>query len=159
MAITYFDASQDGSKALYLANAEGSDLRLLDRIVAGLWPVWHPGLSVGTAWSPDGTRLAYLNLSGPKGHRELQVWTVSVNGSDPSLVASRLLRVDGGGPVWSPDGSQIAFLTEREGGIQPGLVVRDQLVVNADGTGEPTEIDELMYLSWAGGWYFCFCYG
>ena len=35
----------------------------------------------------------------------------------------------------------------------------DHLVVNADGTGDPTEIDELMYRSWAGGWFFCFCYG
>ena len=33
------------------------------------------------------------------------------------------------------------------------------LVVNADGTGDPREIDELTYLSWLGGWYFCFCYG
>ncbi len=33
------------------------------------------------------------------------------------------------------------------------------LVVNADGTGDPTELDEFTYRSWAGGWYFCSCYG
>ena len=150
--------SQVDSKALYLANAEGSDLRLVDRIEAGLWPVWHPGLSVGTAWSPDGTRLAYVSRSGPKGDRELQLWTVSMNGSDPSLVASRCC-VSGGDPVWSPDGSQIAFFTEGDGGVQLGAIVRDQLVVSADGSGDPQDIDHFTYQSWAGGWFFCFCYG
>ncbi len=62
--------------------------------------------------------------------------------------------------MWSPDGSQIAFFTEGgEGGVQLGAIVRDQLVVNADGTGDPQEIDYFTYQSWAGGWFFCFCYG
>ena len=77
-----------------------------------------------------------------------------MDGSAPSLVASQMLRVRWGGPVWSPDGSQIAFETEP-----PGTNPTDHLVVNADGTGDPEEIDELTYRSWAGGWYFCFCYG
>jgi Tol biopolymer transport system component len=165
LAITYVDASYIAShkaelgpawpwaKALYLANADGSDLRLLDRIVASQWPVWHPGLSVGTAWSPDGSRLAYTSFSGPD-HRELQVWTVSVDGSAPSLVASRCCLANGGGPVWSPDGSQIAFVTD-----EGGLLQHRHLVVNADGTGDLRGIDELTYLSWGGGWYFCACYG
>jgi Tol biopolymer transport system component len=160
LAIAYVDAAyiasheaelgpeRDHAKALYLANADGSDLRLLDHIVAGQWPVWIPRLSVGTAWSPDGTRLAYTSLSGPE-HRELQVWKVSVDGSAPSLVGS-VVASDGGSAVWSPDGSRIAFETES---------LRDHLVVNADGTGEPRELDELTYHSWLGGSYFCYCYG
>jgi hypothetical protein len=70
------------------------------------------------AWSPDGTGLAYTGFSGPD-HRELQVWTVSVDGSAPSLVASRCCLSDGGGAVWSPDGSQIAFETQYGGGTPP----------------------------------------
>ena len=162
LAISYFDASyiashkaelgpkRDFTKALYLANADGSGIRFLDHIVASQWPVWIPRLSVSTAWSPDGTRLAYTSLSGPD-LRELQVWTVSVDGSAPSLVASYVTSdVDGGIAVWSPDGSRIAFETHSLG---------DHLVVNADGTGDPSEIDELTYLSWLGGSYFCYCYG
>jgi Tol biopolymer transport system component len=172
LAVSYLDASYIAShrdelgpiaykaKVLYLANADGSNVRLLDHVVASEWPVWTPGMSVGTgpstgaaAWSPDGTRLVYTTISGGD-HRHLQVWMVSANGSDPSMVASRCCMSDGGGPVWSPDGSQIAFEAEYKGDTP-----HEYPVVNADGTGDPTEIDELMYRSWAGGWYFCRCYG
>ena len=172
LALSYLDASYIANhraelgpiaykaKALYLANADGSNVRFLDRVVASEWSVWIPGMSVGTgpsagavAWSPDGTRLAYTTFAGAE-HRNIQVWTVSANGSDPSMVASRCCVADGGGPVWSPEGSQIAFETEAEGDTPHA-----NLVVNADGTGDPTEIDELMYRSWAGGWFFCRCYG
>jgi Tol biopolymer transport system component len=161
LAITYEDTSQriGGSfrQALYLASADGSDTRLVDgNVAAGSWPDWHPGLSVGTAWSPDGTRLAYTTFS--RTHDQFQVWTVSVDATAPALIASRCCVSDGGGLVWSPDGSQIAFIAEV-GRDLPLAELRHYLVVSADGTGDPTENDELMYLSWAGGWYFCFCYG
>ena len=159
LSITYEDPSQllRGSfrQALYLASADGSDTRLVDgNVAAGSWPEWHPGMSVGTAWSPDGTRLAYSSFAG-QDHKEIQVWTVSADGSAPSLVAARCCA--GGDVVWSPDGSQIALVTEKGSGAP--LSIRHYLVVNADGTGDSTEIDQLLYQSWAGGWFFCFCYG
>jgi Tol biopolymer transport system component len=166
LAIKYTDAAYAASheaelgpwkydaRALYFAKADGSDLRLVDHIVAS--DAWRPGLNAGTAWSPDGTRLTYSTFSGPE-HEELQVWTASVEDSAPSLIASYCCVSDGGGPVWSPDGSQIAFATETGGGY-PGVRV-GHLVVDADGTGEPRKIDEITYLSWLGGWYFCRCYG
>ena len=135
-------SSQGDSKSRCTSRTRmGPTLRLVDRIDAGLWPVWHPGLSVGTAWSPDGTRLAYVSRSGPKGSPGAS----GLDGLGERLGLRRWSRRDaacyGGDPVWSPDGSQIAFFTEGDGGVQLGAIVRDQLVVNADGTGDPQDID------------------
>jgi Tol biopolymer transport system component len=156
LAMTYEEGTS--RQALYLANADGSHLRLVDRVTASQWPVWHPGLSVRTAWSPDGAQIAYANLPGDGEHLELQVRTASVDGSVPSLVASHCCVSDGGAPVWSPNGSQIGFAFET-GGAQPVGTPQQHLVVNADGTGDPADLDAVMYQSWAGGWYFCACYG
>jgi Tol biopolymer transport system component len=161
LAIRYADASQHGPEALYVANADGSHIRLADQIAASghnasRWSVWQPGQNVGTAWSPDGTRFAYTSRSGPEGDQELEVRTFSVDGSAPSLVTSQCCEVEWASPVWSPDGSQLAFGTRDSSatGINPHY-----LVVNADGTGDAREINPLIYQSWAGGWLFCFCYG
>jgi WD40 repeat protein len=157
LAITYENGKGGCCRhPLYLASADGSEVRLVEGDVAdGSWPDWHPGLSVGTAWSPDGTRLAYSSFAG-QDHKEIRVWTVSADGSAPSSVLTRCCA--GGSVAWSPDGSQIVLLTEK-GSDLPLSQLRHYLLVKADGTGDPTEIDESTYLSWGGGWYFCFCYG
>jgi Tol biopolymer transport system component len=155
LAITYETGTGGCCRdSLYLASADGSEPRLVDGNVAGgVWPDWHPGLSVGTAWSPDGARLAYSSFAG-QDHTEIQGWTVSADGSDPTLVTSRCCMSDGEAVGWSPYGSQVVLATEY-GSVQ----LRDYRVVDTDGMGDPREIDLLTYLSWAGGWYFCFCYG
>jgi Tol biopolymer transport system component len=144
-------ALQDDGEALYVMNADGSDLHQLaeDAEIQGVY--FSPGLS----WSPDGTQMAYATFSGRGTERRMQIWTGSPDGSTRSLLyESAPAPIDtGGSPVWSPDGARIAFEIETT----DGEVV--WLVVNADGTGNTREIDELRYLSWRGGWYFCECYG
>jgi Tol biopolymer transport system component len=138
-------------RRLYVMNAEASQPPVFvdDLERSGWWSLPADPITQ-SAWSPDGTRLTYATFSGPT-NRELRIWTAPLDGSAPSLVASHLndeCCIDGGSPVWSPDGLHIAFETDEI-----------YLVVNADGTGEPREIDQLTYLSWHGGSYFCGCYG
>ena len=140
---------EPGGGRLYVMNADGSGVRILvDAFEPGSW---------GVPWSPDGTRLTYPSFSG-RDELELRIWTVSLDGSAPSLVASHtnnICCIAGGSPVWSPDGSQIAFV-ESPFAFETD---RSSFVVNSDGTGDVRTIDELTYLSWSGGSYHCECYG
>ena len=140
---------------LYLMNADGSDLRQLAEGLEVQSVYFGPNLS----WSPDGTRMAYATTIGGGGGRRQQIWTASLDGSTPSLLfeAGSARSADFGSavsPVWSPDGERIAFESATTDGKAAVW-----LVANADGTGHAREIDELRYLSWRGGWYFCGCYG
>ena len=145
------DAQNRGNR-LYLMNADGSDLQVLTEGVV----IEHILGSPNVVWSPDGRKIAYGTVSGVGGGPDvLQVWNGPLDGSTPVMVFEAAPPSQGlaGGPVWSPDGTRIAFrysLTSEEGAW---------LVANADGTGDAREIDELRYLSWRGGWYFCECYG
>jgi Tol biopolymer transport system component len=143
--------AEGAENSLYLMDADGSDLQLIAEGVV----IEHTLGSPGLMWSPDGTRIAYATFSG--GRQKLQIWNGSLDGSTPILVFDSP-RTPGegiglaGGPVWSPDGTSIAFRyspTEQE----------IWMVANADGSGDAREIDELEYMSWRGGWYFCECYG
>ena len=157
LAIAYEDGAGGCCRhPLYLANADGTGVHLVDGDVADVpWPDWHPGESVSTGWSPDGTRLAYSTFTGLN-QKKTELWTVS-----PDLSTRTLIATPGGAAVWSPDGSQIAVANESGVGTesQTGFLTQYYFVVNADGTGVRTDFGQLMYRSWDGGWYFCTCYG
>ncbi len=55
------------------------------------------------AWSPDGTKIAFLRADGGPA----QVWLLPADGGEPEQVTS--LPLGAGAPVWSPDGTKIAF--------------------------------------------------
>lgn len=57
------------------------------------------------AWSPDGRRLAFTGESG-LGYREMDVWTVDVDGGDVRRVTR---SGDALWPVWAPDGRSIVY--------------------------------------------------
>ena len=90
-----------GERSLEIATSalDGSDYRRLTDSEA---------LDTNPAWSPDGTRIAFV--SGMKRTTDWGIYTMTADGSDlrritpASLVATKDL------PMWSPDGRRLAFL-------------------------------------------------
>ncbi len=90
---------------LFLAAADGSNVRPLGADMKGVSP----------AWSPDGSRLAFVSFADRNGascpasncspNGELYV----VNADGTGLRRLTLSRADDEHPTWSPDGTRIAF--------------------------------------------------
>jgi Tol biopolymer transport system component len=60
------------------------------------------------AFSPDGTKIAYVKLFEPWNDQAPgEIWVVPASGGVPVLVSDLRGRLRG--PIWSPDGSKIAF--------------------------------------------------
>jgi Tol biopolymer transport system component len=87
------------------------------------------------AWSPDGTKLAYVVATGATS--DVHVATINVGGDDAAPEAIPQLDDDEAiapnaandwGPSWSPDGSQIAFVSDRSGNNDIWVKDLDSLV-------------------------------
>jgi len=98
-------------RALWCAAADGSGARRLTRGPDDRAP----------AWSPDGTRIAFL--------RDGRLWILPADGGEPEPVTER----PAGTPVWSPDGTRIAFAAPAD--APGGPLVADRLDYQADGRG------------------------
>ena len=140
---------------LSVMNADGTERSPLAEGVL----VQHVLGSPNVVWSPDGRRVAYATVSDERYNRPFRIWSAAPNGSAPVLIFDATEQAKGGlngdlsgGPIWSPDGTQIAFRYDTNSS-------KRYLIGNADGTGDVHEIDELLYRTWRGGWYFCECYG
>ncbi|TDE00044.1 serine hydrolase [Jiangella asiatica] len=93
------------------------------------------------AWSPDGTRLAFLRADGGP----VQLWVLPLAGGEPERVTD--LPAGAGAPVWSPDSGRIAFTAPVDTLALPGEddaarsrrstapIVIDRTGFKADGAG------------------------
>jgi hypothetical protein len=106
------------------------------------------GVSLGAAWSPDGTRIAYLRTPGSAYRSSLEVWVIGADGSDPTrLFHGECCLLDlWWGPIWSPDGHRIGFYDDA-GDVPFG----SELTVNADGSGSPKVVDDVVVDGWIQG--------
>lgn len=117
-----------GNQDIYITNRDGTDVR---RLTTGLDADYQP------AWSPDGSRLAFVST---RADGLPDVWVMKTDGSNPTRL-TEARRGDefpgsGGGamaPAWSPDGSRLVYTVYAYIGVTP----RAQLwVMNADGSGK-----------------------
>lgn len=104
---------------IYIVDADGRNLRPLfnGSINSGVTEEMAP------AWSPDGTRIAFIGLRAGGGY---DLYVADANGQAPPLNITNLddTRFSFTQPTWSPDGQKLAF-----------SYALDIHVVNTDGSG------------------------
>jgi Tol biopolymer transport system component len=145
-----FHSDPGGDSRLSLMRPDGTDLTLLSETVAG-YPFG--------AWSPDGSRVAFLSGSfgegallviDADGSGEAHVTDIQARAPDWSPDGTKLvfeaveggiysvgadgsgfkeLALDGSGPTWSPDGARIAFFSDDAGNF-------DVYVMRSDGADQ-----------------------
>jgi Tol biopolymer transport system component len=124
--IAFFSHGEYGPE-LYVIDADGSNLVRLsgpnDYLDCAEADIDKQSL----AWSPDGTRLAYV--AGCRQASRLEIRVVNADGSGLANLTDS--GADQCNPAWSPDGSKIAFVSRCDGATRK----RQIYVINADGSG------------------------
>lgn len=100
--------TQDSSYALVVADADGHNPQV---ILRSSLPVMSP------AWSPDGSKLAYVSFE----ERKSQIVVQDVYSGARQTVAA--FPGINGAPAWSPDGQRLAFTLSKDG--NPEIYVYD----------------------------------
>ena len=102
-----FDSDRDGERAVYIADADGKNVRR----VSG------EGFAAIPSWAPDGQTLAYVRAEADR-PRVWNLWTADLESGQERRVTSFKVGQPWGGS-WFPDGQRIAYSHETR------LIIRD----------------------------------
>ena len=99
-----FSAEADGAGGLFAVAPDGSGLRRLSTAPPLAMPDHQP------AWSPDGTRLAFVRQDPADGTRD--VYEIASSGAAQRITALRLYRLHG--LTWAADGRDLVYSTTQQ---------------------------------------------
>lgn len=111
--IAYVVKARPGRYELHIADADGQNAQ---PALTSKEPIISP------AWSPDGTRLAYVSFE----NKKPIIFVHSISSGQRIAVAN--FKGSNSAPAWSPDGRKLAVVLSKDGGSQI-------FTVNADGSG------------------------
>ena len=128
--------TEDSAHGLYLVNADGTGLRTLTDRTTSATDGYVSGGPESLSWSPDGSRIAYLDrmvFDGTVGGVELR--TIGRSGGAPTYVLPQY-QLGGGANgqrvAWSPDGTALALIAY--GAIPSDNCAWCLYVIDADGS-------------------------
>ena len=129
-----FVSDREGHRDVWIMNADGSDPIKLTK-----------GQNcAGPAWSPDGTKIAYIGDVFDDDQYGGEIWVMDADGGNPQQLTDDrvilwLASADKESLSWSEDGSSIYYTTTRseDGGFS---IEFDNFVVGLDGS-EPIYVD------------------
>ena len=129
-----FTSSRNDDLDIHVMNADGTDItRLTDDVAYD----WNP------SWSPDGSRIAFNSITGPRANNNWDVYVMDADGDNIDRLTNNSSKDYD--PSWSPDGEKIAFTSNRNGDT-------DIYVRNADGTGGATRLTQNAASDWSPSW-------
>jgi dipeptidyl aminopeptidase/acylaminoacyl peptidase len=104
--VTTWDAAENKSNAdLWVVDVRGGEPRRLTT---------HKSSDSTPAWSPDGTRLAFVSKR--EGDTEAQLYVLRVDGGEPERITE--MPMGAGDPKWTPDGRSIVFSSHVVAGAE-----------------------------------------
>ncbi len=126
----------DTDRNVYVMDADGTDqTNITPNSPIDCSSNCYQGSDNAPAWSPDGTRIAYVHGYGPPSNPNAgggvpNIWTMDPSGANKTNVSNNA-DSSGFSPAWSPAGDKIAYV-----GIAPKSTERNISVMNANGTDQ-----------------------